>query len=148
MVRVPRRMQKLHWQEWTGVASSPFGQDSNQDGLADGLAWLLGAENPATQASLLLPQPERENDSLSVTFHYLPPALRGSYSLRLQASTSLAPDSWSEIAIPDTSASIDGVVFAVHPLPDGKRHEIKATFPPPPNGRIFVRLSSSTAPAP
>jgi uncharacterized repeat protein (TIGR02543 family) len=128
---------------WADAPASSFMADSNADKLADGLAWLLGAETPATKASILLPLPRQDDGALSVTFNYLIPANRGAYSMRLQHSASLAPDSWTGVEIPGTSATIDGVGFLVTPLPGGKLHQIQAVVPAAPAGKVFVRLSAT-----
>ncbi len=132
--------------QWAGAPGSSFTQDTNADGLADGLAWLLGAATPGTSASSLLPRPCQDSGALSVTFNYLLPASRGSYSMRLQHSTTLAPDSWTDVAIPDASGAIDGVEFFITPLPEGNLCQIQATIlPAGPAGRVFVRLCAPLA---
>ncbi len=129
--------------QWAGAPGSFFMQDSNGDGLADGLAWLLGGEAPGTDASILLPLPRQENGALSVTFNYLIPANRGSDAMRLQHGTTLAPDSWTDVEIPAASGISDGVEFSVTPLPGGKLHQIEALLLAGPAGRIFVRLAAT-----
>jgi uncharacterized repeat protein (TIGR02543 family) len=129
--------------QWAGAPESSFMQDSNADGLPDGLAWLLGAVSPETSAATLLPIPLQENDALSITFNYLIPANRGSASLRLQHSPDLAPGSWTDITVPDASGTIDGVKFFLTPLPGGNLNQIKAVVPAGPAGRIFVRLAAT-----
>jgi hypothetical protein len=128
---------------WSGAPVSSFMNDSNTDGLADGLAWLLGAPTPETAASILLPLPQQENGALALSFNYLIPANRGDYSMRLQYSTTMAADSWTYVAIPDASSSIDGVEFLVTPLPNGKLNGIKAIVPASPADRVFVRLAAT-----
>jgi hypothetical protein len=129
--------------QWAGADESSFTQDSNADGVADGLAWMLGAATPGTNASLLLPLPRSENQAFSVTFHYLVPAERGSYSMRLQHSATLTPDSWTDVEIPDASGTIHGVEFLITPLPDGKLNQVQAVVPAGPAGKVFVRLSAT-----
>lgn len=128
--------------QWAGAPASPFMHDSNGDGLADGLAWLLGAATPSADATLLQPLPGHDHGALSVTFHYLAPTDRGPYAMRLQHSPTLAPDSWRNVEIPETSGTIDGVEFTITPLPDGALNHVKAVVPPGPAGRVFVRLSA------
>jgi uncharacterized repeat protein (TIGR02543 family) len=131
--------------QWAGAVDSPFMQDSNADGLANGLAWLLGAASPQTSAATLLPLPRRDNGALSVTFNYLVPTQRGSYSMRLQHNPALAPASWTNVEIPAASATVNGVEFLITPLPGGKLHQIKAIVPAGPSGRVFVRLAAAGA---
>jgi len=132
--------------QWAGATDSSFMQDSNTDGLPDGLAWLLGAESPQTSAATVLPIPRQENDALSVTFDYLVPASRGSTSLRLQHSPDLAAGSWTGVEVPDASGTVDGVVFLITPLPGGNLNQVQALVPAGPAGRVFVRLAA-TAPS-
>jgi uncharacterized repeat protein (TIGR02543 family) len=132
------------FEQWAGAPQSSFMQDSNADGLTDGLAWLLGAATPATAAAALLPLPQRDSEASAVTFNYLIPAARGAYSMRLQLSATLAPDSWTNVEIPDVSGTSGGVEFIVTPLPDGSRNQIKAILPAGPAGGFFVRLANHT----
>lgn len=129
--------------QWAGEPTPSFTQDSNADGLADGLAWLLGAETPASNASALLPFPLNDSGRLSVTFNGLTPANRGSFAMRLQHSTTLAQDFWTDVEIPDASATVDGVEFFITPLPEGRVHQVRAVIPGGPAGRVFVRLAAS-----
>lgn len=145
MITVENFIPPDPFDQWAGALDSPFMQDSNADGLANGLAWLLGAATPGTKASILLPVPRHENGALSVTFNYLVPANRGSYSMRLQRSPALAPGSWTDVEIPGASATINGVEFIITPLPGGKLNQIKAVFPAGPSGGFFVRLAATPA---
>jgi uncharacterized repeat protein (TIGR02543 family) len=129
--------------QWAGAAQSSFMQDTNADGLPDGLAWLLGAESPETRAATVLPIPRQEDDALSVTFNYLLPAKRGSTSLRLRHSPVLTPGSWTDVEIPAASGIVDGVEFIITPLPGGNLNQIKAVVPAGPAGRVFVRLAAT-----
>jgi uncharacterized repeat protein (TIGR02543 family) len=129
--------------QWAGTPDASFMHDANADGLADGLAWLLGAASPETRAATVLPLPRQENGALSVTFNSLIPANRGPYSMRLQHSSTVAPDSWTDVEIPDVSGTVNGVEFFITPLPDGKLHQIKAVVPAGPAGRVFVRLAAT-----
>jgi uncharacterized repeat protein (TIGR02543 family) len=128
--------------QWAGEPESSFMRDSNGDALPDGLAWLLGAASPATSAATVLPIPRQEHNVLSVTFDYLVPAKRGATSLHLQHSPNLAVGTWSNVEIPTSSGTIDGVEFFITPLPGGDLHRIKAVVPAGPSGRVFVRLSA------
>jgi uncharacterized repeat protein (TIGR02543 family) len=131
--------------QWAGAPESSFMQDSNGDGLPDGLAWLLGAESPRIPAAPVLPVPRHESGSLAVTFNYLIPARRGSTSLCLRHSPVLTAGSWTEVEIPDASGILDGVEFIITPLPGGNLNQVKAVVPAGPGGLVFVRLAA-TAP--
>lgn len=132
---------------WALEPASSFLIDYNRDSIADGLAWLLGAETPTANATTLLPLPSRENDRLTMTFRYRSASARGIYSLRLQHSSTLAADSWTNVTIPDVSSTVDGVDFTITPLPGGGIHQIKATIPPGSSGKVFLRLAT-TMPSP
>ncbi|MEX1115054.1 MAG: InlB B-repeat-containing protein [Akkermansiaceae bacterium] len=119
-----------------------FGGDSNGDDIADGLAWLLGAETPSANASGLLPVIHHNNGELSVSFHYLVTGKRGSSTLRLQHGETLATDSWTDVAIPDESDTVDGVEFLITPVPASDLNQVHATIPPGDAGRIFIRLAA------
>lgn len=120
-----------------------FSSDANGDALADGLAWLLGAESPSQNARDLLPAPLHENGAFSIAFYYLVAARRGSATLRLQISANLGADSWTDVAIPDESATVDGVAFIVTPVPGSGLNHIQATISSGDRDRIFVRLNAT-----
>ena len=132
---------------WAGNPSATFMQDSNSDGLADGLAWLLGARNPADSSASLVPLPGGENGALALTFQQLTPTQRGTRGLRLQFSSSLDPGSWSEVGIPGSSGTIGGVDFVITPTADPGIQWVRAVVPAGPAGRAFVRLRA-TSPGP
>lgn len=127
---------------WALEPASSFLIDYNRDNIADGLAWLLGAESPSSDATTLLPLPSRENDGLAITFRYLSASQHGSYSLRLQHSTTLAADSWTNVTIPDVSSTVDGVDFTITPLPGGSINQVKAIIPAGSVGKVFLRLAT------
>ena len=89
------------WVAANGGSTETFTGDANQDGVADGVAWLLGAQAPSTKATGLLPVASPNNGALSMSFRYLSAAKRGSYVLRVQHGTTLAAGSWTEVAIPE-----------------------------------------------
>lgn len=129
------------FETWADGASLTFAGDSNGDGVADGLAWLLGAEVSSANASGLQPVAHHNNGAFSVSFRYLVAAKRGSSTLRLQHSATLAPDSWADVAIPDESGTVDGVEFLLTPVPASDLNQIQATLPPSDTGRVFIRLA-------
>ncbi len=89
------------YQAWA-TGSQPFGGDANGDGVQDGIAFLLGAATPGTNASALLPTVSESGGNLILTFNCLPVAARGGASLKVAHSTALA--SW----IPTTNVVPDG----------------------------------------
>ncbi len=116
-----------------------FEGDANNDGVANGVAWLLGAANPGENAADRLPTVRPEGDEVVVTFTYLAPDRRGDATLHLQYSATLENDSWATVEIPNASSVVDGVAFTVTPLPDTDLHQIEAALPLP-EDRAFVRL--------
>jgi hypothetical protein len=54
------------FENWAGEGSTPV-VDSNNDGIADGLAWVLGADGPSSDATELLPT----SDIVSQTDYFI-----------------------------------------------------------------------------
>jgi hypothetical protein len=141
--------------DWTtagGGGGVTFTGDSNSDGLADGMAWLLGSQNPTHRSNELLPQQTAEPDGdLRLTFKMLNSSQRGTAVLRLEHSRDLGvTDPWSEnvITIPDSSSTVDGVEFTITPI-DTDRNQVTATLPAAAangTGKLFVRLSGVLSP--
>ena len=117
-----------------------FSGDANKDGIADGLAWLLGATTPAQKADAMLPVPHAQDGVFSISFHYLVAAKRGSAILRLQHGSTLAAHSWTDVEIPGTSSTVDGVQFIISPVTDSEYDHIQATIPITPGTNKFLRL--------
>ena len=119
------------------------GIDDNGDGVADGLAWLLGAGNPAENAIGLLPQPMMQSGNLVAGFKVLKAANRGSAALRLEYSKDLGiSDPWTMVTVPEASGLTGGVDFVI--TPDGNLNHVQATVPSGTagaEGRIFIRLN-------
>lgn len=132
------------FETWTGGGEATFTGDANGDGLADGLAWLLGALNPIENAGPLLPSARAVNGALEVNFRMLNPSKRGGAVLGFQYGTDLG--SWTTVAIPGQSGTHEGVEFVI--IPDGDIHHVKAIVPASAagsQGRLFVRLRGESA---
>jgi len=124
---------------WSG--GEPFDEDRNGDGVANGLAFVLGASDPDADALGLLPTVTEGSGGIVLTFQMLDATARGGVSVELEYSTTLAADSWTSVAVPDTSTSVDGVVFAVTGVgPLG----VTATIPDSKasDGKLFGRLKA------
>ena len=124
---------------WSG--GEPFDEDRNGDGVANGLAFVLGASDPDADALGLLPTVTEGSGGIALTFQMLDATARGGVSVELEYSTTLAADSWTSVAVPDTSTSVDGVVFAVTGVgPLG----VTATIPDSKasDGKLFGRLKA------
>ena len=128
------------YQAWAGGAA--FDADTNRDGLADGLAWLLGAAGPSENALDKLPVASMNGNNLRLTFRCLKSIKRGGTVLKVQSSNDLGrADSWinHEAAVPDADATVNGVVFDT--TDDGDHINVIADIPGS-GGVLFVRLYS------
>jgi autotransporter-associated beta strand protein len=130
---------------WSGGAA--FDDDANKDGIENGLAFLLGAENVNDEASSLLPVAAQSGGSLTITFSMLDAAARGDAALQVQHSSDLGiSDPWSTlVTVPDTSDTVDGINFTVTagtpPL-----NNVTAIIPASGNaagGKLFGRLKAN-----
>lgn len=135
-----------------GGGGITFEGDSNGDGVADGIAWLLGATAPAEKANALLPSVAENNADLTLSFKYLKSSARGTAVLKLQYSSDLGvTDLWTNhtITVPDTSSTVGGVAFVIAPIDGTDLNQVQATVPATAagtSGKIFVRLSGDNPP--
>ena len=115
---------------WGGGVA--FDTDSNNDGIANGLAWLLGAADPSANSAALLPKPSRSPaGGLVMTFRCLKAAMRGSAIPYVQYSNDLGQtDFWSghQVAVPEATSTVGGVSFSVTSH-DASSNDIIATIP-------------------
>jgi len=128
---------------WGGGVA--FDTDANSDGVANGMAWLLGAANPTVNSASLLPKPTRSlNGDLVMSFRCLNAAMRGSVIPYVQYSQDLGQaDLWSghQAAVPESTSTVGGVSFTV--TADGDYDDILATIPAAAaasGGKLFGRL--------
>ena len=125
-------------------ASAPSGSlafdgDANHDGLADGLAWLLGAPDPTTPAGALLPIPTRDGDAIDLTFTVLTPDQRNSSVVEIQYSSDL--HAWTSVPVPESDGlHVHGPLrFSVSSA--GQHLHVRATLALPSTAaRLFFRL--------
>jgi uncharacterized repeat protein (TIGR02543 family) len=125
---------------WANDQSVTFTGDANGDGVADGLAWLLGAADPAQNASALAPIAAVNNGALEVHFTMLSQANRGGAYLKLQYSPDLF--TWTSVTVPEQTDTLDGVDFVINS--SGAFPQVKATLSFDPSiigDRIFIRLT-------
>ena len=136
------------YETWTGEGGSTFDNDTNQDGIADGIAWVLGASDPGADAHSKLPIAStgsgEDAGELTLQFSMLNAASRGSAVVILEYSNDLGvADDWSShrITIPETSSTVGGVVFVI--TPNGNSNQVQATIPATGagNGKLFSRIS-------
>ena len=134
------------FESWAG-GTTTFTADTNNDGVSDGVAWLLGATQPTTNAQSLLPAGNSDvGADLVMTFNCLNAASRGSSVLSIQYSQDLGvTDLWATntVVIPEVSGTVGGVVFVI--TPNGNVNEVQATIPAAASS-IFGRVSGSEAP--
>ncbi len=96
---------------WSGGAL--FDDDANNDGVDNGLAWLLGASSPT--ANVVLPAVTQSGGTLQMTFSMLKSADRGAAMVELEHSSNLGiSDPWTSVLVPETSGGpTSGVSFNV-----------------------------------
>ena len=125
----------LEYAFWSG--NENFDTDSNLDGVADGVAWLLGAESPLEPVDSLIRENLLGDGSLEVSFLMLDAASRANAVLEFQYSTDLGQ--WTTVALPESSATLNGIAFTV--TPEGDLNEVRASpFPAGSQGEAFIRL--------
>jgi hypothetical protein len=136
------------YEAWSGIGAN-FDGDSNNDGVDNGMAWLLGAIDPNANASSLTPVVSQTSGGLVLEFTCLKAANRGASVLKLQYTGDLgSSDPWTgnEVLVPDTAATVGPVTFTVPSVnPDPHLVNLRATVPTsaaPPGTRLFARLKA------
>ena len=130
---------------WAGGAV--FDEDDNNDGVDNGLAWMLGAGSPAEIATGRLPAVTQTGGNLEISFTCLKVAGRGTSVLKLQYSKDLGiTDAWAghEVTVPDAAGMVGSVTFTV-PTVNGDPDlvDLKASIPASeaaPGTTLFGRL--------
>jgi uncharacterized repeat protein (TIGR02543 family) len=130
---------------WAGAGVN-FADDANNDGVAEGMAWFLGADQPNDRAADLLPNPTRNAGALVLEFNCLNATDRGTAIFEVQYNNDLGQiDAWTGTPIPGAAGTYtDGVVdFVVtDPNPASGLLKVVATIPAgeAAAGRIFGRI--------
>ncbi len=127
------------YQTWA-TGGELFDADTNNDGVKNGLAWLLGAATPNTNATGLLPSVSQSGGALSMSFNCLPAAARGGATLKVEHSSDLGVlDSWTATTgvVPDATNAVpdNNVTFVVGAGPVG----------PPALNSVTATISASAA---
>jgi autotransporter-associated beta strand protein len=140
-VKLVRTVVATPYQTWAGGAA--FADDKNNDGVDNGIAFLLGAGDPDESARGLLPEPTEASGGLVLTFSMRNAASRGDAKLSVQWSNDLgATDPWAgnSALVPDDDATVNGVVFDI--TPGNPLNGVKATIPTTEasGGKLFGRL--------
>jgi autotransporter-associated beta strand protein len=131
--------------EWSG--GEPFDGDVNNDGVRNGLAWLLGAANPNANAVGLLPTVTQTGNALVLNFNCLNATERGGATLNVEHSSDLGlADPWEAALMPEADATVNDVVFDItagDPL-----NAVQATIPASKasGGKLFGRLNAMSVP--
>lgn len=126
-----------------------FSADANNDGVKNGLAWLLGASSPTANANSLLPKPTTQAGKLILTFRCLKTASRGPAVLKIQYTNDLGQaDLWTthQTAVPDATSTVGTVTFTNTADADPNFVNVRAEIPASAassSGKIFARLYSS-----
>ncbi len=118
-----------------------FGDDPNGDGVANGLVWIFGGTNPLADSRGLLPVARvNANGSLTLVFDCLKQADRSGATLAVEYGNDL--DGWLAAAVPDSSATVSGVHFAI--TGSGPLH-VTAEIPKvnPGDRQLFGRLKAT-----
>lgn len=119
------------------TGDEPFDGDANGDGVKDGLAFLLGAATPGTNATDLLPTVTQSGGNLILNFNCLPVAARGTATLKVEHSNNLG--SWT--------TTVDVVPDANDPIPDNNVTFVVGVGPvgPPALKAVQATINSAAA---
>jgi autotransporter-associated beta strand protein len=128
---------------WSGGAA--FGADANNDGVLNGIAWVLGAPNPTANANSLLPSIDNTTDPDYFIFTY-----RRSDSANTAPNTTITVQYDSDLN-GWTNAVHDGNNIIITPANDGAgvgidsvQVKIKRTLAVA--GKLFIRLNAAVSP--
>jgi hypothetical protein len=138
------------YEAWSGGAA--FDEDSNGDGVANGMAFLLGAANRDENASHRLPKGSESGGALKLIFTCRNGSQRGSATLEVQYSRDLGvTDPWTkhDTAVVPGDAPVDTTVGGVNfvtSVMDADLNMVEATIPASaasPGTSLFARLKAT-----
>jgi hypothetical protein len=124
------------YQIWSGGAG--FSADANGDGVANGMAWMVGAPSTIANAPPLLPKPGRETGYLTMTFLRVQDL--GPAHLYLEYSNSLASSSWTVV---DLAGPLGDIVVTSSPGIEIDEITVKIPTTYAASGHLFARLSAT-----
>ena len=127
------------FEDWAGSGVN-FDDDANNDGVKNGLAWLLGAGGPNANATGLLPKSEKVAGGLKLNFKMLPAAERDGAELYLEYSPDLGTWSAGEI-VPDVDELTVPVTFDISGT-DPLDVEVIVSDTEAAAGKLFGRLKA------
>ena len=120
-----------------------FEDDANNDGVSNGLAFLLGAPGPNVSALDKLPTITESAGGLVLVFDMLDAASRGTATLSVEHSSDLGVgDPWEAALVPDADNTVNDVVFDIQGT---GTLGVEATIPvsKAAAGRLFGRLKAT-----
>ena len=124
---------------WSGGAG--FAADSNGDGIANGLAWILGAASPSANGQAVLPTPGTESGFL--TLHFMRVHDLGPAKLYLEYSNDLnQSDPWHAVDL--VAGPLADIV--VVETPGSPNDDVTVKIPTThasANGKLFARLRAA-----
>ncbi|MEP4078854.1 beta strand repeat-containing protein [Haloferula sp.] len=125
---------------WSGGAA--FEDDANGDGVSNGLAWILGAADPAANALGLLPVPVQTGGDLSMDFTQINPIAPN--KLFVEYSNDLGVlDPWHSVEIPTVSGTVDDIEFTITPGSPSSSVSLSIPASKSAGGKLFSRLSAT-----
>ena len=129
-----------------GAPLTGFTDDPNQDGVANGLAWLLDGSAMGNSRTCL-PVGTTAAGRLVLTFRCLKASARGTAALNVQYSNDLGVlDAWHATAVPDVTLTVGGIAFTVTPITASDYQTITAEIPlsaASGDGKLFGRLQGT-----
>ena len=119
-----------------------FADDSNNDGVANGLAWILLGGTPTGDSRASLPVATQSAGKVIVEFTCLRPDQLGNATLELQYGNDLG--TWQAAAVPGSNITVNRVVFTVTGY-DATHNHVKAEIPQSAaaGGKLFSRLHAT-----
>jgi autotransporter-associated beta strand protein len=130
------------YQNWA-TGGELFDDDANNDGVSNGLAFLLGASGPNVNALGKLPTITESAGGLVLVFDMLDAASRGTATLSVEHSSALGVgDPWEAALVPDADNTVNDVVFDIEGT---GTLDVEATIPvsKAAAGRLFGRLKAT-----
>jgi len=123
------------FETWAG--GELFEDDTNGDGVDNGLAWILGAADPNADALSLLPVPVESSGELSMSFPVVDPIAPA--QLFIEYSTDLgASAGWTSVEVPAASGTVDDLVFVI----GGGTVSVTIPATEALDGKLFSRLNA------
>jgi fibronectin-binding autotransporter adhesin len=134
---------------WAGGPGLPFDGDANGDGVSNGLAFLLGADDKDENAINRLPTVTQSGGNLVLDFDCLPVSARSGATFKVEHSTDLVGWTATTAVVPDATIAVpdNDVTFEVEAGPEGPPalNSVQATIGSAAaagGGKLFARLKA------